>query len=147
MPATRKSSAKKSSAKDIGTRKGLKSLLAQKRKRLLTKARAEIPGNVSADSRQTIEAALASGNWSAGLIAVDIAGEPGLRRIRMHMDTLMNIEEALRKIDKGTYGRCGQCGGPIGVARQTVLPMAVSCRGCQETKEDREAQERWEQTP
>ena len=45
-------------------------------------------------------------------------------------DTLNDIEDALQKIDEGTYGVCEQCGGPIGEARLEAMPAARLCITC-----------------
>jgi len=45
-------------------------------------------------------------------------------------ETLDEIEEALRKLDAGTYGRCEACGGPIAPARLEAMPAARYCISC-----------------
>ena len=45
--------------------------------------------------------------------------------------TLDQIEAALRKIDKGTYGLCESCQKPIAGARLKALPFARYCITCQ----------------
>lgn len=45
--------------------------------------------------------------------------------------TLDQIEAALRKIDKGTYGLCESCHKPIAKARLDALPFARYCMPCQ----------------
>ncbi len=42
-------------------------------------------------------------------------------------DTLSDIDNALAKIDAGTYGLCEQCGKPIGEARLEAMPAARLC--------------------
>src|ERR1700759_598355 len=45
-------------------------------------------------------------------------------------DTLSDIDDALAKIDAGTYGMCEQCGKPIGEARLEAMPAARLCITC-----------------
>lgn len=45
-------------------------------------------------------------------------------------ETLRDIEDALAKMDDGTYGRCESCGGEIGEARLEAMPAARLCMGC-----------------
>jgi len=45
------------------------------------------------------------------------------------------IEAALRKIEKGTYGLCEECRNPIPPRRLKVLPYATYCVRCQEAIE------------
>lgn len=44
--------------------------------------------------------------------------------------SLARTERALAKIEDGTYGRCDDCGGPIGEARLRAMPDAVLCMTC-----------------
>lgn len=50
---------------------------------------------------------------------------------------LARIEDALRKIDEGTYGICDRCGRDISVQRLEVLPYATLCVDCQDKTEGR----------
>ncbi len=45
-------------------------------------------------------------------------------------DTLNDVEDALAKIDAGTYGLCEQCSEPIGEARLEAMPAARLCMAC-----------------
>lgn len=49
--------------------------------------------------------------------------------------TLDQIEAALRKIDKGSYGLCESCHKPIMKARLDALPFARYCITCQNSAE------------
>lgn len=43
---------------------------------------------------------------------------------------LCEVEDAIRRIDTGTYGRCEHCGSPIDKERLEVLPQAKLCLVC-----------------
>ena len=45
---------------------------------------------------------------------------------------LQAIEEALARIDKGTYGICRDCGEPIAPARLNAIPWTRVCITCKE---------------
>ena len=45
---------------------------------------------------------------------------------------LQAIEEALRRIDKGTYGICRDCGEEIAPARLNAIPWTRVCITCKE---------------
>jgi DnaK suppressor protein len=45
---------------------------------------------------------------------------------------LQAIEEALSRIDKGTYGVCRDCGEPIADARLKAIPWTRVCIACKE---------------
>jgi DnaK suppressor protein len=40
------------------------------------------------------------------------------------------IERALAKLDEGTYGRCDNCGEPIGARRLAAAPDSTFCIEC-----------------
>lgn len=43
---------------------------------------------------------------------------------------LLEIEEALDRIEEGTYGICEECGEPISVKRLEIKPTAIYCVEC-----------------
>ena len=45
-------------------------------------------------------------------------------------DDLTEIEYALGKFEKGTYGLCDSCGQPIALDRLEALPQASLCVNC-----------------
>jgi DnaK suppressor protein len=45
---------------------------------------------------------------------------------------LQAIEEALARLDKGTYGTCRDCGEPISPARLHAIPWTRVCITCKE---------------
>ena len=48
---------------------------------------------------------------------------------------LIEVSDALRRFDEGTYGACERCGQTIDWARLEALPAARLCIRCQEHKE------------
>ena len=49
------------------------------------------------------------------------------RRVK---DSLAEVEHAIEKLDKGTYGLCDVCGQPIKPERLEALPQATLCMSC-----------------
>jgi DnaK suppressor protein len=45
-------------------------------------------------------------------------------------ETLGEVEQALTKFAEGTYGKCENCGQPIGAARLEAKPAARFCINC-----------------
>jgi DnaK suppressor protein len=43
---------------------------------------------------------------------------------------LADLDEALAKLETGTYGRCERCGRPIPADRLAVRPAARTCVAC-----------------
>ncbi|HEY1348140.1 MAG TPA: TraR/DksA family transcriptional regulator [Ktedonobacteraceae bacterium] len=53
-----------------------------------------------------------------------------------HQRTLLDeIEQALRRLDRGTYGRCSTCGRPIPARRLQAIPWATRDVECAERAE------------
>jgi RNA polymerase-binding transcription factor DksA len=53
------------------------------------------------------------------------------RRAEMHaLAAIDDIEQALARLDEGTYTHCVRCGDPIGNARLDVLPTTRHCINC-----------------
>lgn len=52
-------------------------------------------------------------------------------------EIIERVDEALRKIDLGTYGLCDRCGEPINPERLKAIPYATLCIECQGTVERR----------
>ena len=61
----------------------------------------------------------------------DMALEENLRSL------IEEIDAALEKVAKGTYGICDNCGGGIKIARLDRLPYATMCVECQQRMERR----------
>lgn len=51
---------------------------------------------------------------------------------------LQAIDDALRRIEEGTYGRCEECGEKIPKQRLKALPFATLCVSCKSAKENEE---------
>jgi DnaK suppressor protein len=59
--------------------------------------------------------------------------------VEMKSETLAKIEQALRRLEAGTYGNCLECEQPIPTARLQALPFAVRCTPCEGAREKRSA--------
>jgi DnaK suppressor protein len=63
-------------------------------------------------------------------------------RIRGRERKLMDkVEEALARIDEGTYGICAGCGEEIAVKRLQARPVAKYCIDCKTRQEQREKEQ------
>jgi RNA polymerase-binding protein DksA len=52
-------------------------------------------------------------------------------------DLLMQMERAMERLDKGTYGRCESCQQPIPKPRLQAFPSATLCVTCKQREERR----------
>jgi DnaK suppressor protein len=59
--------------------------------------------------------------------------------MEMESQTLRKIDDALLRLEEGTYGACTECDEAISEARLKALPFASHCRDCQEQAEETEA--------
>src|SRR5690348_5307277 len=55
-----------------------------------------------------------------------------LNRNTLEMKLLREVEDALRRIERGNYGICHDCEEPISTKRLDAVPWAKYCVGCQE---------------
>ena len=46
-------------------------------------------------------------------------------------DILQQVNDALHRMDEGTYGSCQRCGKPIAAARLAAFPYVAYCIECQ----------------
>ncbi len=56
--------------------------------------------------------------------------------LRQNLQRLLGqVNDALAKFDRGTYGLCEDCGGTVDRARLKALPYAALCIQCQQQRE------------
>jgi DnaK suppressor protein len=72
----------------------------------------------------------------------DIQDEIEFALIQMKAETLHKIEEALRRLEEGTFGYCFECGEEISERRLRALPFAVRCKDCEEARETAQQRDR-----
>ncbi|HLY74043.1 MAG TPA: TraR/DksA C4-type zinc finger protein [Planctomycetota bacterium] len=53
------------------------------------------------------------------------------------IDEIQEIDEALRRIDEGTFGICGTCGCGISMKRLKAIPYTNLCLLCKKAEETR----------
>jgi len=61
----------------------------------------------------------------------DVNQELALRLGERESQAVAEIDEALRRIDEGTYGQCERCGKPIDERRLEAMPTARFDAPCQ----------------
>ena len=110
---------------DAATLAALKEVLLKKRGEILTTTTGSRPLPASADvnSRQGDLADQASGNNEVHI---------QLKLKQTDAKILQAIEEALVRMEKGTYGICRDCGEPIARARLEAIPWTRVCISCKQ---------------
>jgi DnaK suppressor protein len=116
-------------------------------KRMLEARRHEIRAEVKGKMRDVREEASWGAKQSDVLDAgesseADIQDEIEFALIQMKSETLNRIDDALSRLDHGTYGNCFECGEEIAEKRLRALPFAVRCKDCEEAREVAEQRER-----
>ena len=91
------------------------------------------------------------GSWAGKLNEVldtvesaeaDIQEELEFALVQMKSETLNKVNDALARLEQGSYGNCFECGDEIAEKRLRALPFAVRCKDCEESKETAERRER-----
>jgi DnaK suppressor protein len=96
--------------------------------------------------RETLPAQVAEVKDAEEQSVQDFVQDVELALMEMKSETLGQIDEAIRRLEAGTYGTCGNCGQEIAEARLKALPFAARCRDCQESEEEARASERSQDT-
>jgi DnaK suppressor protein len=115
-------------------------------KRILEERRREIMDQVQEKIRDVRSEG--ANNPSAGVLdaaessEADIQDDIEFALIQMKAETLNKIEEALRRLEDGTFGYCFECGEEISERRLRALPFAVRCKECEEARETAQQRER-----
>jgi DnaK suppressor protein len=65
----------------------------------------------------------------------DIRTEIELALLQMKAETLIRVDDSLRRLDTGEYGACVDCAAEISERRLRALPFAVRCQACEEKDE------------
>jgi DnaK suppressor protein len=116
-------------------------------KQMLDERRREIQAEVQGKMRGVRE----EGTWGGKLNEVldtvesaeaDIQEEIEFSLVQMKSETLNKINDALVRLEQGTYGNCFECGEEIAEKRLRALPFAVRCKECEEARETAEKRER-----
>jgi DnaK suppressor protein len=74
------------------------------------------------------------------LAAMDVGDPSGevTHALRVVATTaLAQIEDAIARMDSGTYGACGSCMADIPLERLEILPMAALCLSCAHSDQQR----------
>jgi|TARA_B100000700_G_scaffold17675_1_gene17479 RNA polymerase-binding protein DksA len=61
-----------------------------------------------------------------------------MKAINRQIKLISKIEQAIKKIENGTYGFCEETGEPIGIKRLIARPVATLCIAAQEKHEKEE---------
>ena len=148
MAKAKKKAMKRPSKKARGARKPVKikkmpAAELKKYKSLLLKERTKVGGGLSHIAETTLNKSQrdASGDLSgysyhmADMASDDYERDFSLGRATDEQKALYVIDEALKRIEDGTYGSCSQCGKAIPKSRLKAIPQADLCIECKKMNE------------
>ena len=112
-------------------------------RQLLLKERDKVGGGLSHIAETTLNKSArdASGDLSgysfhmADMASDDYEREFSLGRATDEQKALYYIDEAMKRIEEGTYGSCLACGKPIPKKRLKAMPYTELCIKCQKDNE------------
>lgn len=117
----------------------LRRILEDRRVELSSELRRQIN-----DVRAIGSADLAQGVVDAEEASVsDIQEDIEIALLQMKSETLNRVNEALGRLEIGTYGYCHECADEISEPRLRALPFALRCKDCEEEREQTEARDKF----
>lgn len=109
----------------------LRDLLVEYKRKLWNELRQEIFDNTGAQLATQYDIPQDLGEKSL----LDVLSDSGLAVADLRREQLTQLEEAQRRLEMGTYGRCEDCGEPIGLQRLRLVPFTSYCVDCQRVHE------------
>jgi len=115
----------------------LKKILEERRREILSEVHEKMR-DVRIEGPTNLQGVLDAVESSEADIQEDIE----FALIQMKAETLQKIDEALSRLEEGSYGYCFECGEEISERRLRALPFAVRCKDCEEAREVAQQRER-----
>lgn len=113
-------------------------------RQLLITERAKLAGEIKSIAHDAATSPRdASGDLSAYTVHMaDMAADTYERELSMNIvsseqEILYQIDDALKRLDDGSFGVCQQCTQPITMSRLKAVPYASLCINCQRVKEQK----------
>src|SRR4051812_46203062 len=128
----------RSSSMESGRYDELKAILEERRREIMSEVQGRMRDVRAEGAGSAVQGVLDAAESSEA----DIQDEIEFALIQMKAETLSKIEEALRRLEEGTYGYCFECGEEISERRLRALPFAVRCKDCEEAREIAQQRER-----
>jgi len=113
------------------TRLEFRNLLAEQKRRLWAELREEIFSQTGRELATQYDVPQDLGERSI----LDMLSDAGLAIADIRRNQLTALEEAQRRVEMGTYGRCEGCGEFIDLQRLKLVPFTAYCVSCQREQE------------
>lgn len=105
----------------------LKDLFIKKKREILADVRRSMEAHLEEDARLSFEVCQDNADKSVD----ELLKHVNAAIIGNRSEEIDKIDEALRKLEEGTYGVCEECSCDIPVKRLKVIPFATCCVMCQ----------------
>jgi DnaK suppressor protein len=108
------------------------------RERLLERKRKlwrEVKGDIKSSLGESYQDLLSTARDEEDQAQVSLLEETQFSLIEPKRQELLAIEEALLRVENGTYGECESCGKNIEPRRLEIMPQTPLCRDCQSHRE------------
>ena len=116
----------------------LRGILEERRREIMNEVQGRMRDVRSEGAGSAVQGVLDAAESSE----LDIQDEIEFALIQMKAETLNKIDEALHRLEEGTYGFCFECGEEISEKRLRALPFAVRCKDCEEAREVKQQRDR-----
>ena len=116
----------------------LKTMLDDRRREL----QAGVQGKMRVSREEGLSGKLNEVFDSVESAEADIQEELEFALVQMKSETLNKVNDALVRLEQGSYGNCFDCGEEIAEKRLRALPFAVRCKDCEASRETAEQRER-----
>lgn len=130
LAAKPKESAKEREARER-RREALQHMLLRKRQEILKEIEGSLGQSLTEDQQRRLESARDVGDQAL----MDLDRELGISLMEMRNRRRQAIDEALTRLNEGTYGICAECGVEISERRLEAVPFAKLCVECQAREE------------
>jgi DnaK suppressor protein len=109
----------------------VKERLLDRKRRLWQEVKEQLKSNIG-DGYQEM---LATARDEEDQASVSLLAETHLALLGPKRQELEAIEEALMRLENGSYGLCESCGQPIEPRRLEIMPETPLCRNCMSLRE------------
>jgi DnaK suppressor protein len=109
----------------------LRKILLEKRQEMMKEISSTLEQSLSSDQQRRLESAMDVGDQAMAALEREL----GISLLEMQNRKRQMIDEALHRLDDGTYGVCADCGVEISERRLQAIPFAKLCVECQSNQE------------
>ena len=112
-------------------REVLQRMLLGKRQEIMREIEGNLGQSLTEDQQRRLESARDVGDQAL----MDLDRELGISLMEMRNRKRQAIDEALMRLNEGTYGICAECGIEVSEKRLEAVPFAKLCVQCQSRQE------------